>query len=146
MDGRGGRQVVQFTVDGRPALFRGRQVVTLAGVRVAAAAVVVRTRAAARHALRVLPVQVQREHACRAAERTGPGARAARPVAGLAKLRGRVVVLRARALGAQAVLEHEVRRTRRALQRAFTCNRHMYTLCTIIHKYTAVESSTVVHV
>lgn len=82
-----------------------------------------RTRPAARHALRVLPVQVQREHARRAAERAGAGARAARPVARLAQLRGRVVVLRARALGAQAVLEHEVRRARRALQRAFTCKR-----------------------
>lgn len=94
---------------------------TLAGVRVTATAVVVRMRSAARYALRVLSVQVQWEHARRTAERAGPGARTTGCMARLAQLRGWVVVLRARALGAQAVLEHEMRRARRALQRAFTC-------------------------
>lgn len=115
------RQVVQLVLDGRAALLRGRQVVTLPRVRVAAAAAVVRPLSAARHALRVLPVQVQRERARGTAGRARAGARAARRVARLAELRGRVVVLGPGALRAQAVLEHEVRRARRALQRAFAC-------------------------
>lgn len=93
MRGRGGLHVVQFVFHRRPAFLGRRQVVTLAGVRVAAAAVVVRTLTAARHALSVLPVEVQREHARRTAKRARSGARTARRVARLAQLRGRVVVL-----------------------------------------------------
>jgi len=117
--GRG--HVVRLAVHRRPAFLGRCQVVALAGILVAAAAVVVRTRSATRHALRILPVQVKRKRARRTAERARAGAGPTRRMARLAELRRRIVVLRPGALGAQAVLEHEVRRARRALQRTFTC-------------------------
>lgn len=116
-------QVVQFAVHGRPTFLGRRQVVTLARVRVAATATFMRTRSTTRNALSVLPVEVQREHAGRTAKRAGSAASSARRVTRLAQLCGWVIVLRTRALWAQAVLEHEVRRAGRTLQRAFACKR-----------------------
>lgn len=114
---------LRFGVDGRATFLRGRQVVALARVLVARAAVLVWwPRPAARHALRILPVQMQRKHARGTAELARASARATRRVARLTQLRGRIIVLRARALGAQPVLEHKVRRARSTLQRAFACN------------------------
>lgn len=109
--GRGQGVVYQFVVDRSPTFLSGCHVVTLAGFLVAAATVFVRSGPAARHALRVLPVEVQRKHASRTAERTWPTACSARRMTRFTQLGGRIVVLGARALGAQAVLEHEVRRT-----------------------------------
>lgn len=109
--GRGQGVVYQFVVDRSPTFLGGCHVVTLARFLVAAATVFVWSGPATRHALRVLPVEVQREHARRTAERTGSTAGPARRVTRFTQLGGRIVVLGARALGAQAVLEHEVRRT-----------------------------------
>lgn len=60
------------------------------------------------HALVVQPVQVQRIRARHAGILAGAAAGATALVARLAGLRGRLVVLRAEALDAQSVLEHEV--------------------------------------
>lgn len=70
----------------------------------------------ARHTLVVQSVQMQRIRACHAGILARATARPTALVARLARLLGRLVVLRAEALNAQAVLEHKVSWTRVAGQ------------------------------
>lgn len=70
---------------------------------------------AARHALVVQLVQVQRRRARGATELTGAGASSAVGVAALAELSQGIVVLGAQALHAQAAFQHRVRRAGGAL-------------------------------
>lgn len=83
----------------------------------------VAARRAARHALVVALVQLQRRGARRARVGPGAGAGGAGGVAGRAPPQRRVVVLAAHALGAPPVLEHVARAARRAAGRALACNK-----------------------